>query len=577
MKYLTGKCVYEGVVIGKTYLDTNINLQNEKENISFEEIEKEKTRLEICIKKSILSLKNLKMDLSNKIDKQELEIIEAHLLLISDPIYISDIRKTIEQKQKKAEFAIKEVTEKFIRLFENINIPIYKQRGLDIKDVGNRLIETLNNGNENYKKYDEKILVTKEIYPTELLKIHKEGINLKGIIMEYGGETSHLAILAKALKIPTLMGVTNIFNYDWKEEIILDTTQENGLVIIAPNDSQIKEYSKKRENFLNILEQVRQSASSPCITKDGKNINLYLNLGTNEQKINSEIDRKLIAGVGLLRTELIYMNTTSFPSEEEQLKKYKQILNGFSKEQSIIIRTLDIGADKQLSYFKMKNETNPFLGLRGIRFSLRYPDIFETQLRAILKLSNEKNVKIMYPMITSINEIKKANIILEKVKENLKKEKIPFNEKIEVGIMVEVPSVILLAEEFAKEVDFFSIGSNDLTQYILATDRLSETVGELYSSYNPAVLKAIYYIKEAADKYRKKVSVCGEMAGDLKAIIALLSLGIKDFSMVESSILAAKTLIRNLNYEDLGKIKESILNSKDEKEVKNILKKYINY
>lgn len=577
MKYLTGKCVYEGVVIGKTYLDTNINLQNEKENISFEEIEKEKTRLEICIKKSILSLKNLKMDLSNKIDKQELEIIEAHLLLISDPIYISDIRKTIEQKQKKAEFAIKEVTEKFIRLFENINIPIYKQRGLDIKDVGNRLIETLNNGNENYKKYDEKILVTKEIYPTELLKIHKEGINLKGIIMEYGGETSHLAILAKALKIPTLMGVTNIFNYDWKEEVILDTTQENGLVIIAPNDSQIKEYSKKRENFLNILEQVRQSASSPCITKDGKNINLYLNLGTNEQKINSEIDRKLIAGVGLLRTELIYMNTTSFPSEEEQLKKYKQILNGFSKEQSIIIRTLDIGADKQLSYFKMKNETNPFLGLRGIRFSLRYPDIFETQLRAILRLSNEKNVKIMYPMITSINEIKKANIILEKVKENLKKEKIPFNEKIEVGIMVEVPSVILLAEEFAKEVDFFSIGSNDLTQYILATDRLSETVGELYSSYNPAVLKAIYYIKEAADKYRKKVSVCGEMAGDLKAIIALLSLGIKDFSMVESSILAAKTLIRNLNYEDLGKIKESILNSKDEKEVKNILKKYINY
>lgn len=577
MKYLTGKCVYEGVVIGKTYLDTNINLQNEKENISFEEIEKEKTRLEICIKKSILSLKNLKMDLSNKIDKQELEIIEAHLLLISDPIYISDIRKTIEQKQKKAEFAIKEVTEKFIRLFENINIPIYKQRGLDIKDVGNRLIETLNNGNENYKKYDEKILVTKEIYPTELLKIHKEGINLKGIIMEYGGETSHLAILAKALKIPTLMGVTNIFNYDWKEEIILDTTQENGLVIIAPNDSQIKEYSKKRENFLNILEQVRQSASSPCITKDGKNINLYLNLGTNEQKINSEIDKKLIAGVGLLRTELIYMNTTSFPSEEEQLKKYKQILNGFSKEQSIIIRTLDIGADKQLSYFKMKNETNPFLGLRGIRFSLRYPDIFETQLRAILRLSNEKNVKIMYPMITSINEIKKANIILEKVKENLKKEKIPFNEKIEVGIMVEVPSVILLAEEFAKEVDFFSIGSNDLTQYILATDRLSETVGELYSSYNPAVLKAIYYIKEAADKYRKKVSVCGEMAGDLKAIIALLSLGIKDFSMVESSILAAKTLIRNLNYEDLGKIKESILNSKDEKEVKNILKKYINY
>lgn len=577
MEYLMGKCVYEGVVIGKTYLDIDTNLQTEKESINFDEIEKEKSRLETSIEKSILSLKNLKEDLSDKIDKKELEIIEAHLLLMTDPMYISDIKKLIEQKQKRAEFAIKEVTDKFIRLFENIDSPIYRQRGLDIKDVSNRLIEALSSETEDYKEYDGKILITKEIYPTELLKLHKEGIKLEGIIMEYGGETSHLAILAKALKIPTLMGVTDIFNHNWKEKIILDTTEEDGLVIIEPNENQLEEYNQKRENFLKKLERIKQSAALSCITRDGENIHLYLNLGDNTQKKSSEINRNLISGVGLLRTELIYMNSSDFPTEEEQLNKYKKILSGFSKEQPIIIRTLDIGADKQLSYFKMESEANPFLGLRGIRFSLRYRDIFETQLRAILRLSNEKNIKIMYPMITTLKEVREANKILEKIKTDLKNEGVAFDESIEVGIMVEVPSVILLAEEFAKEIDFFSIGSNDLTQYILATDRLSETVGELYNPYSPAILRAIYHIKKAADKYNKKISVCGEMAGDLKAIVALLSLGIKDLSMVESSILAAKSLIRNLNYQNLTEIRKNILECEDEDEVKDILKKYINY
>ena len=271
------------------------------------------------------------------------------------------------------------------------------------------------------------------------------------------------------------------------------------------------------------------------------------------------------------------MKNQNFPTEEQQIEKYAQILNGFSKEQPIIIRTLDIGADKQLSYFKVTEEANPFLGLRGIRFCLKYREIFETQLRAILRLSEERNIKIMYPMITTLNEMREANKILEKVKEDLRKENIKFNEDIEIGIMVEVPSVIMMAEAFAKEVDFFSVGSNDLTQYILATDRLSETVGELYSSYNPAVLRAIYHIKKAADKYDKKISVCGEMAGDLKGLVALLSLGIKDLSMVESSILAAKSLVRNLNYKELEEIRERILTEETPEGVKELLKNYINY
>ena len=227
MERLLGKCVYEGIVIGETYLDIDTNLQNEKENIPFEDIDKEILRLGIGIQRAISDLRGLKIDLKGKVDEKELEIIEAHTLLLEDPMYIADIKKMIRKEQKKSEYAVKDVTEKFVRLFENIDSPIYKQRGLDIKDVCNRLIETLKSENEDYKVFDEKILITKEIYPTELLKLHREGINLKGIIMEYGGETSHLAILAKALKIPTLMGVNDVFNHNWKERIILDTTEEN--------------------------------------------------------------------------------------------------------------------------------------------------------------------------------------------------------------------------------------------------------------------------------------------------------------------------------------------------------------
>lgn len=577
MERLLGKCVYEGIVIGETYLDIDTNLQNEKENIPFEDIDKEILRLEIGIQRAISDLRGLKIDLKGKVDEKELEIIEAHTLLLEDPMYIADIKKMIRKEQKKSEYAVKDVTEKFVRLFENIDSPIYKQRGLDIKDVCNRLIETLKSENEDYKVFDEKILITKEIYPTELLKLHREGINLKGIIMEYGGETSHLAILAKALKIPTLMGVNDVFNHNWKERIILDTTEENMCVITDPTEEQIAEYDKKRKKFLRKLDLIKRGAHLPSITKDGIDIKLYLNLGDKEQDKENEISRELVEGVGLLRTELIYMKNQNFPTEEQQIEKYAQILNGFSKEQPIIIRTLDIGADKQLSYFKVTEEANPFLGLRGIRFCLKYREIFETQLRAILRLSEERNIKIMYPMITTLNEMREANKILEKVKEDLRKENIKFNEDIEVGIMVEVPSVIMMAEAFAKEVDFFSVGSNDLTQYILATDRLSETVGELYSSYNPAVLRAIYHIKKAADKYDKKISVCGEMAGDLKGLVALLSLGIKDLSMVESSILAAKSLVRNLNYKELEEIRERILTEETPEGVKELLKNYINY
>lgn len=575
MEYLSGKCAYEGIVIGEIFLDKNTYSQDIDEKITFEEIPNELQRLQDCIDNTELTLLQLKSELNGKIDLKELTMIDAHILLLKDPLYISDIKKCIQKEQKKSEYAIIEATNKFIKLFENIDSPIYRQRGLDIKDICNRLLNSLKSKKENYSQFHNKILITKEIYPTELLKLHKDRIHLNGIIMEYGGETSHVAILAKALKIPTLMGVSDIFNHNWQDKIILDTTGETGFVITNPDNLEISLYENKRKNFLFKLKVMRENSSLPCITEDGVNINLFLNLGDSNHNKLKEVDREKVAGVGLLRTELLYMNRSDFPSEENQLKIYHETLKDFNDKQPIVIRTLDIGADKQLSYFKMQNETNPFLGLRGIRFCLKNENIFKTQLKAILRLSAEKNIKIMYPMVTSILEVREANKILELAKQELRQENISFNENIEVGIMVEVPSVIMMAETFAKEVDFFSIGTNDLTQYILATDRLSETVGNLYDSYNPAVLRAIYHLKKAADKYNKKVSVCGELASEPKAIVALLSMGIDNLSMVEASILQAKFLIRSLNYQDISKIRDSILECESSEEVGNILRKYI--
>ncbi|WP_300340647.1 phosphoenolpyruvate--protein phosphotransferase [Fusobacterium sp.] len=577
MEFLSGKCAYEGIVIGEIYVEKDTYLEPEKEIVSFDEISTELQRFQESLKKAELSLVVLKNDLDGKIDKKELSMIDAHILLLRDPLYISDIKKCIQNKQKKSEYAIIETTEKFIKLFENIDSPIYRQRGLDIKDVCNRLLDTLKSENEGYKNFHNKILITKEIYPTKLLKLHRDGIHIKGIIMEYGGETSHVAILAKALKIPTLMGVADIFSHNWSETVILDTTEEAGYVITNPNNEDILDYELKQREFKERLKTIKDNSYLPSVTKDGVPINLYLNLGDSNHHKLKEVDRSKVSGVGLLRTELLYMNRSKFPSEDTQFKIYKDVLKDFSKEQPIIIRTLDIGADKQLSYFQMQNETNPFLGLRGIRFSLENKEIFKTQLRAILRLSAEKNIKIMYPMITSILEVREANSILNVAKSELKNENIPFNENIEVGIMVEVPSVVMMAEAFAKEVDFFSVGTNDLTQYILATDRLSETVNNLYSGYNPAVLRAIYHLKKAADKYNKKISVCGELASESKAIVALLSMGIKDLSMVETSILHAKFLIRNLNYKEIQDIRDSILECDSAEEVENILKKHINF
>ncbi|HBJ77836.1 MULTISPECIES: phosphoenolpyruvate--protein phosphotransferase [Fusobacterium] len=574
MEILKGTFAFEGIVIGRVFLDRKELSNNGITALLDErEIDSEIERFRDGLEMSKESLERLKTSLAGKIGEKDLEIITAHLMILDDPVYISDIEKYIQKNRTKAEDSVKIVTGKYISLFNKLENPIYRQKVLDIKDVEKRIIRNLNSRKNEWIDLNGKILITEEIFPTELLNMYHENIRLKGIIMEYGGETSHLAILAKALEIPTLMGIKNIFSYDWKKDVILDTTEQNSCVIIEPDEKTLEEYKSKIEKFNHKKEEMEKTAFLPAITLDGVEVSLNLNISGKTTK--EEIEAVAPDGIGLLRTELLYMKSNSFPDEEEQLASYNDIIKNFDEKSPIVIRTLDIGADKQLPYFQMKSETNSFLGLRGIRFSLSEKNIFKVQLRAILRAAYSKNVKLMYPMITNISEIREANIILEEVKAELRQEGKNFKEDIEVGIMIEVPSAVLMADIFAQEVDFFSIGTNDLTQYILAADRLSETVSDMYDSYNPAILRAVSQIKEAADKYGKSVSICGEMAGQQKAIVAFLSMGITNLSMVSGSILAARALVRNLDYNLLKPLRKKILQCHDSNEVKEILKNYI--
>lgn len=574
MEILKGTFAFEGIVVGRIFLDKK-ELSNKGITALLDEreIDGEIERVRDSLELSKESLERLKTSLAGKIGEKDLEIITAHLMILDDPVYISDIEKYIQKNRTKAEDSVKIVTDKYISLFNKLENPIYRQKVLDIKDVEKRIIKNLNSKKNEWADLNGKILITEEILPTELLNMCQENIKLKGIVMEYGGETSHLAILAKALEIPTLMGIKNIFSYDWKKDVILDTTEQNSCVIIEPDEKTLEEYKDKIEKFNCKREEIEKSAFLPAVTLDGVNVSLNMNISGKTTK--EEIDAVTPDGIGLLRTELLYMKNNSFPDEEEQIASYNDIIKNFDEKDPIIIRTLDIGADKQLPYFQMKNETNSFLGLRGIRFSLSEKNIFKTQLRAILRTAYGRNVKIMYPMITNINEIREANELLKEVKEELRQEDKKFKDDIEVGIMIEVPSAVMMADAFAQEVDFFSIGTNDLTQYILAADRLSETVSDMYDSYNPAVLRAIYIVKQAADKYGKSVSICGEMAGEQKAIVAFLSMGITNLSMVGGSILAARALVRSLDYTSLKNVKEQILQCSDSNKIKEILKKYI--
>lgn len=576
MGVIVGKSIFPGIVIGQPYIERKKKIDIENYKISSEKVEEEIERFLESVQKAKNDIKQIKGNLEGKINKEDLQILTVHIMMLDDPQFISDIKKGIKKEENNAEAVVKKVSNKYIEMFEKIADPIYKQRALDIKDISERIIMNLTHEGDIDSNLNGKILVIRELLPSELLKIYYSGINLSGIIMEYMGETSHTAILTKALEIPTLMGGNDIFSVDWGDKIILDTTSMEGKVVTNPDIKTLNRYDEEKNRYRNKMKEIEESIDKETVTLDGERVYLHLNIGGRLDI--TQVSRKRPDGIGLLRTELIYMDAVEFPNEEKQKKIYENIAREFEESQPnkpIVIRTLDIGADKKLSYYKMVDEENPSLGCRGMRLTLADKNLFKNQIKGILRAATHHNIKMMYPMITNLKEIIEAKDLVEECKKELLIEGKEFKENIEVGMMVEVPSNVMLADIFADYVDFFSIGTNDLTQYILATDRYSPIAEKLYDCYDPAVIRAINMVSSAGLRKNKKVSVCGEMAGENQAVIALLSLGIRDLSMAPAYIPKVRNLIRKIELSELKEIKIKLLKSKDSQEVKNILNEYL--
>lgn len=575
MEKYKGVSIYEGIVIAKPFLKKKKNTQVKIYKIIPEMVKSELERLNHAIKETKQEIKSLIESLAGKVNQNELKILNVHLMMLEDPVFLSDISNKIKIELLNSEKVVETVVKKYVGMFKSLNDPVYKQRAADVEDVGEKIIQNLQSEKAEIIDVGNKILITKELKPSELLKYHNLGLKLSGIISEYGGETSHAAILAKTLGIPTLMGVKNLnkIKFNENEEVILDSRSEKELFLINPEFYIKQWYEKEKKESEDEELEIKTFIDFEALSKDNVKVNLYSNMGS-EVELDDILKYKP-DGIGLLRTEFLYMDSDHFPTEEEQLEEYKRFSETIGVKKELIIRTLDIGADKKLSYFEMPEEENPFLGVRAIRLSLAHKNIFKTQLRAILRAAVFGNIKLMYPMISSIDELRKANEILNQVKNDLEKEEIKYKKNLEVGIMIEVPSSAIMSDLLIKEVDFFSIGTNDLTQYVLAADRLSEEVSYIYNNYDPSVLRMINIVAENAIKAEKKVSVCGEMGGDKLGLLAFLSFGIRDLSMLPSFIPKIKKVLKKIEIKDLKDIKTEILKAKTAEDVKKILNDYL--
>lgn len=461
----------------------------------------------------------------------ESEIFAAHLEIAGDFMLQEGVAGKIREEKKNAQLAVHEVVEEFAAIFAAMDDAYMKERGADIKDVGKHFLARL----KGIKRPDlgsisgEVIVAAKDLYPSDTVKLSPEKV--RGILTEEGGVTSHVSIIAKSMNIPTLVGVKGILD-KVKDGMTVCMDAGKGIIIVDPDETTVEEYLEKKLKYEEEKLRLEKLRNVPAVTRDGKRILLCANVG-NVEDIKKALPMN-IDGIGLFRSEFLYMENTHFPTEEEQFEVYKEAAQLCPQE--LTIRTLDIGGDKELSYFNFEKEENPFLGWRAIRISLDMKEMFKEQIRAILRASAFGHVRIMFPMIISLGELREARGVVEECKQELSARGQAYDESIELGMMIETPASVLLAEKFAKEADFFSIGTNDLTQYLLAVDRGNKKIADRYDYYHPAVINAIKQVICAGHKEGIKVGMCGEMAGDPSAAMLLLELGLDEFSMSAGSM-----------------------------------------
>ena len=551
---LKGIAASDGVAVAKAYLLVQPDLSFE--TITVEDTNAEEARLDVALEASQNELSLIREKAVGTLGEEAAQVFDAHLMVLADPELIGQIKETIRAKKVNAEAGLKEVTDMFITIFEGMeDNPYMQERAADIRDVTKRVLANLlgkklpNPASIN----EEVIVIAHDLTPSDTAQLDLE--NCIGFITEVGGKTAHSAIMARSLELPAVVGVKGILTeVKDGEHVVMDG--ETGELYLEPSEELISEYVKKQEALRKEKEELRKLIHEDAVTVDGRKVDIWGNIGS-PNDVDAVIESGA-TGIGLYRTEFLFMNSDHFPTEEEQYQAYRVVAEKMQGK-PVTIRTMDIGGDKELPYLDLPKELNPFLGYRAIRISLENKDMFKTQLRAILRASQYGQIKIMYPMISSINEIRKANAILEECKKELDEIGKIYDRNIKVGIMVETPSTAIVAYKFAKEVDFFSIGTNDLTQYFLAVDRGNEMVSTLYNSFNPAVLEAIQKVIDAAHGAHISVSMCGEFAGDKRATKLLLGMGLDSFSMSASSGLTVKKIIRNSSYADAQKFRDLIL------------------
>lgn len=561
---LVGKGVSDGIGLGKVVILKENELKIEKQKI--EDISAEKQ----LVYNSIKEVENEIEDLIQNISGTEKEIMQAYLMILQDPNLTEEIIKIMEQEKCNSLYAVETGLNKIIKTFEEMDDPYMSARSRDIEDMKKRILSKMLNIKEiDLSKLPENtILVAKELSTSDTAKMNLK--NISGIITEIGGVNSHMAIIARTNEIPAIVGIKHIFE-NIKESDYIALNGKTGEIFLNPKQEKIEELTKNQESLKQEKLELEKYKNEKTITKDGHQVELLANIG-GPQDIQIVIDNTA-EGVGLLRSEFLYMDAIDFPSEDEQFIAYKKIAESLENKR-LVIRTLDIGGDKDLKYMKLPKEENPFLGYRAIRIYLDNVDLFKVQLRAILRASSYGNVSIMFPMISSVDELRKSKEIIEEVKKELNSKNIKFNENIEVGIMVEIPSSAIMADEFAKECDFFSIGTNDLIQYTIAVERGNEKLTNLYSHYNPAVIRLIKSAIDGAHKNGILCGMCGETAGDVNFIPLLVGLGLDEFSMNANKILSVRKLITGLNFEECKKLANNVLHLASTEEVKDELENF---
>ncbi|SHJ16695.1 phosphotransferase system, enzyme I, PtsI [Geosporobacter subterraneus DSM 17957] len=557
-----------GIALGKVLIIKNEPLRIEKKEIRC--VEDAKQKLLEALEISKVEISKLRDKVSKELGEEKAAIFDAHNMILEDPELIEKVIKKIDQEKLNAEYALKQVAEEYITIFEAMDNEYMRERAADIRDVSDRILRNITGQKVTDLSMLEEdvILIAHDLTPSDTATMNKEKV--LGFLTNIGGRTSHTAIMARTLDIPAVVGLKDITEKLSATDFVI-FNGETGEIIINPSEEEIRHYKELKaayEKERAALEALKGKAS---VTVDGRKVELAGNIGT-PQDIGG-LQRNDAEGVGLFRTEFIYMNRDALPSEEEQFWAYREVLEALNPKPAVI-RTLDIGGDKKLPYLEIGEEMNPFLGYRAIRLCLSEQEIFKTQLRALLRASVYGNLKIMFPMISSLEELLEAKKILNSVKEQLDQEGIAYADNIEVGMMIEIPSAAIMSDIFAKHVDFFSIGTNDLIQYTCAVDRMNEKIHHLYQPFNPGVLRLIKMVIDNGHKEGIWIGMCGEMAGDKKMIPILLGMGLDEFSMSPTSILPARRLIQSLHYDVVKKLADEVLSMGTADEIETYIEKF---